>query len=149
MRSKTSIWFETKYRYEKTMEDGTQKKVTEQYVVEAVSFCEAEAAIVREMAAYVKGDADVRAVAIAPYNEVLLSDNDKDCKFYKVKVAFITIDERTGKERKSNNTYLVQAPSTAQAEGCITEHFARTMIDYEVQAVKETQIIDLFEHGKI
>lgn len=148
MRSKTSIWFETKYRYEKTMEDGTQKKVTEQYVVEAMSFGEAEAVIAQEMAAYVKGEAEVRAVAIAPYTEVLLSDSDKDNKFYKVKVAFITIDERNGKERKNSNIYLVQAPSTAQAERYIKDYFAHTMIDYEVQAVKETQIIDLFEYHK-
>ena len=61
---------------------------------------------------------------------------------------FITIDERNGKERKNSNIYLVQAPSTAQAERYIKDYFAHTMIDYEVQAVKETQIIDLFEYHK-
>lgn len=77
MRSKTSMWYEVKYRYEKTLDNGAQKKVTEQYVVEAVSFGEAEAAIVAEMAAYVStGETDVRAVAIAPYAEVLFNDED-------------------------------------------------------------------------
>lgn len=146
MRSKTSIWFETKYRYDKTNEDGTQKRVTELFVVEAISFTDAEATIIKTMEAYI--EAEVKAITIAPYTEVLLSDSDKDNKFYKVKVAFITIDERNGKERKNSNIYLVQAPSTAQAERYIKDYFAHTMIDYEVQAVKETQIIDLFEYHK-
>lgn len=149
MRSKTSMWYEVKYRYEKTLDNGARKKVTEQYVVEAVSFGEAEAAIVSEMAAYVSaGETDVRAVAIAPYSEALLSDNEKDSKFYKAKVAFVSIDEKTGNERKISRIYLVQAASTSVAERYIAEHFAPTMIDYEVVAVAETQIIDVFEHRK-
>lgn len=146
MRNKTSIWFETKYRYDKTNEDGTQKRVTELFVVEAISFTDAEATIIKTMEAYI--EAEVKAITIAPYKEVLLSDNDKDNKYYKIKVAFITIDERNGKERKNSNIYLAQASSTAQAESYITKHFAHMMIDYEVQAVKETQIIALFEHRK-
>lgn len=149
MRSKTSMWYEVKYCYEKTLDNGAQKKVTEQYVVEAVSFGEAEATIVSEMAAYVSaGETDVRAVAIAPYSEALLSDNEKDSKFYKAKVAFISIDEKTEKVRRSNISYLVQASSIADARSCICEHFAPTMIDYEVVALAETQIIDVFEHRK-
>lgn len=149
MRSKTSIWFEAKYRYEKRMEDGTEKKVTEQYVVEAMSFTEAEAAIAKEMEGSVSGEAEVRALTIAPYSEVLLSDVYDYYKFYKVKVAFITIDEKTEKERKSVNVYLVQAPSVFAVDSCIKDFFARTMIDYEIQDVKETQIMGLVEQAKV
>ena len=149
MRSKTSMWYEVKYRYEKTLENGAQKKVTEQYVVEAISFGEAEAVIVSDWVAYVaSGETDVRAVAIAPYSEVLLSDNEKDSKFYKAKVAFVTIDENTGNERRNSNIYLVQAASTSVAERYIAEHFAPTMIDYEVQRLAETQIMSVFERKK-
>ena len=142
------MWYEVKYRYEKTLDNGAQKKVTEQYVVEAVSFGEAEAAIVAEMAAYVStGETDVRAVAIAPYTEVLF--NDKEClKFYKAKVSIQSLDEKTEKVRRSNISYLVQASSIADARSCICEHFAPTMIDYEVVALAETQIIDVFERSK-
>lgn len=137
MRSKTSMWYEVKYRYEKTLDNGAQKKVTEQYVVEA--------AIVAEMAAYVStGETDVRAVAIAPYAEVLFNDEDS-FKFYKAKVSIQSLDEKTEKVRRSNISYLVQASSIADARSCICEHFAPTMIDYEVVALAETQIIDVFE----
>ena len=114
-----------------------------------MSFGEAEVAIVKEMEGSVSGEAEVRALTIAPYSEVLLSDNDEDGKFYKVKVAFITIDEKTEKERKSVNVYLVHASSTSNAESYITDFFARTMIDYEIQEVKETQIMGLVEQVKV
>lgn len=143
------MWYEVKYRYEKTLDNGAQKKVTEQYVVEAVSFGEAEAAIVAEMAAYVStGETDVRAVAIAPYVEVLFNDEDS-FKFYKAKVSIQSLDEKTEKVRRSNINYLVQASSIADARSCICEHFAATMIDYEVVALAETQIIDVFESKKV
>lgn len=149
MRSKTSMWYEVKYRYEKTLDNGAQKKVTEQYVVEAISFGAAEAAIVSEMAAYVSaGETDVRAVAIAPYAEILFTDKEA-FKFYKAKVSIQSIDEKTEKVRRSNINYLVQASSIADARSCISEHFAATMIDYEVVALAETQIIDVFEHKKV
>ena len=149
MRSKTSMWYEVKYRYEKTLENGAHKKVTEQYVIEAVSFGEAEAAIVAEMAAYVStGETDVRAVAIAPYAEVLFNDEDS-FKFYKAKVSIQSLDEKTEKVCRSNISYLVQASSIADARSCICEHFAPTMIDYEVVALAETQIIDVFESKKV
>nr|DAN41259.1 MAG TPA: protein of unknown function (DUF4494) [Caudoviricetes sp.] len=142
------MWYEVKYRYEKTLDNGVQKKVTEQYVVETVSFGEAEAAIVSEMAAYVSaGETDVRAVAKAPYAEVLFNDEDS-FKFYKAKVSILSIDEKTEKVRRNNINYLVQASSIADARSCICEHFAPTMIDYEIVALAETQIIAVFERSK-
>ena len=56
MRSRTANWFETKIRYEKMMDDGKQKMVTEQYVVDALSFTEAEASIIEEMSSYISGE---------------------------------------------------------------------------------------------
>ena len=142
------MWYEVKYRYEKTLDNGVQKKVTEQYVVETVSFGAAEAAIVSEMAAYVSaGETDVRAVAKAPYAEVLFNDEDS-FKFYKAKVSILSIDEKTEKVRRNNINYLVQASSIADARSCICEHFAPTMIDYEIVALAETQIIAVFERSK-
>ena len=102
-----------------------------------------------EMAAYVStGETDVRAVAIAPYAEVLFNDEDS-FKFYKAKVSIQSLDEKTEKVCRSNISYLVQASSIADARSCICEHFAPTMIDYEVVALAETQIIDVFESKKV
>lgn len=144
MRSKTSMWYEVKYRYEKTLDNGAQKKVTEQYVVEAISFGEAEAVIVSEMAAYVSaGETDVRAVAIAPYNEVLFTENDNDTRYYGVKVVFTTLAD-DGKEKRSNHNYLVQAASIADARRYILEYLPR-MVDHEVVAIVETPIMAVVE----
>ena len=78
MRSRTATWFECKIRYEKTTEDGLQKKVTEQYVVNALSFSEAEQRIIEEMSAYISGEFEVTDVKKAQYKEVFfMSDGAK------------------------------------------------------------------------
>jgi hypothetical protein len=102
MRQKTSKWFEVKVAYDKTTESGEQKRVTELYVVEAMSFTEAEAGITKHVNEITDGDFDVKAITIPQYKEVWFSDDTFDDKYYKVKLQFITIDERTEKEKKSN-----------------------------------------------
>ena len=145
MRSKTTSWFETKIRYDKTMEDGRNKKVTEVYTVEALSFTEAESAIKEEMLHYVSGEFDVKAITRAPYGEIFFSDADSDDKWYRAKLAFITIDEKTEREKRSNVVYLVQAESLDNARQYVKDVMAKTMIDYEVVSISETPIMDVFE----
>lgn len=148
MRSKTTSWFETKIRYDKTMEDGRDKKVTEVYTVEALSFTEAESAITEEMSHYVSGEFDVRAITRAPYGEVFFSDADSDDRWYRARLAFITIDEKTEKEKRSNVVYLMQAATLDKARQYIKDVMAKTMIDYEVVSISETPLFDVFEHKK-
>lgn len=145
MRNKTAIWFETKIRYNKTMEDGRNKKVTEVYTVEALNFTEAESAITEEMSHYVSGEFDVKAITRAPYGEIFFSDADSDDKWYRAKLAFITIDEKTEKEKRSNVVYLMQAATLDKARQYIKDVMAKTMIDYEVVSISETPIMDVFE----
>ena len=146
MRSRTSDWFETKIRYAKTQEDGTQKNVTEHYVVDALSFTEAESAILEEMKVYISGDYKITDIKPAAYHEIFFSDMDKDDKWYKAKLMFITIDEKSQKEKRSAVTYLVQASTLPGAVKNISEVMGGTMIDYEIASVAETQIMDVFEH---
>ena len=146
MRSRTSTWFETRVRYDKTMEDGQNKKVIEQYVVDAFSFSEAEEFIAEEMSHYVSGEFDVKAIAPAAYGEIFFSDIDTDDKWFKARLAFITIDEKTEKEKRSSVTYLVQAHSVNGAVKHVDEVMGGTMIDYEIAAITETKIMDVFEH---
>ena len=145
MRSRTSNWFECKVRYEKVMEDGLQKKVTEQYVVDALSFSEAEQRIIEEMSAYISGEFEVTDVKKAQYKEVFFDDSEMSDRYYKAKLAFITIDERTEKEKRSNVTYLVQAATLDGAVKNINEVMGGTMIDYEKSNIAETKIMDVFE----
>ena len=148
MRSRTATWFECKIRYEKTTEEGLQKKVTEQYVVDALSFSEAEKRIIEEMSAYISGEFEIADVKKAPYKEVFFSDAVNDDRYYKAKLAFITIDEKTEKEKRSNVTYLVQAATLDGAVKNINEVMGSTMIDYEKSNIAETKIMDVFEYAQ-
>ena len=146
MRSRTTIWFETKIRYDKTQEDGRQKPVTEQYVVDALSFSEAEASILEEMKVYISGDYKITDIRPAAYHEVFFSDMDRDDKWYKAKLQFLTIDEKTEKEKRTTITYLVQAVSLNGAVKNIEDVMGSTAIDYDLVSINETQIMDVFEH---
>ena len=148
MRSRTAIWFECKVRYEKTMEDGTLKKVTEVYVVDALSFSEAEKRITEEMSSYVSGELEICNLKIAPYKEIFFADSDFDLadEWYKAKLVFITIDEKTDKEKKTSVNYLVNAGSFNLALKNINEIMEATMIDYQTCNLSETKIKDVFEY---
>ena len=146
MRSRTAIWFECKVRYEKTTEDGIQKKVTETYVVDALTFSEAESRILEEMSSYVGGEIEVVDLKIAQYKEIFFADSNLADKWYKAKLAFITIDEKTNKEKKTTVYYLVNAGSINSALKNVDEIMGGTMIDYQTCNLTETQIIDVFEY---
>ena len=147
MRSRTANWFICKIRYEKTMEDGLQKKVTEQYVVDALSFTEAEARIIEQMSSYISGEFEVVEIDRCQFHEVFFSDEEMADKWYKAKLQFITIDEKTDKEKKTNVNYLVQAGSFEGARKNIDEVMGGTRIDYVINTVKETVIMDVFEYA--
>ncbi len=145
MRIKTATWFEVGVRYHRTQEDGSGKTVTEKYTVDALSFTEAECAIIEEMGAYISGDFKIKSEVQANYGEVIFSDNDDDDKWYKAKLSFINIDEKNGKEKRTNVNYLVQAKSMQKALKNI-EDIMRTLANYEVVGLAETKVIDVFEH---
>ncbi len=148
MRSRTANWFECKIRYEKTMEDGLQKKVTEAYTVDALSFSEAEERIIEEMSSYISGEFIVQDIKKAPYGEIFFSDKELDDRWYKAKLQFITIDEKTEKEKRTTVNYLIQADTLNGAVNNIDEVMGGTMIDYVLVSVAETQLMDVFEYKK-
>ena len=148
MRSRTAIWFECIVRYEKMMEDGMPKKVVELYTVDALSFSEAEERIMEEMSSYVSGEIEIADLKIAPYKEIFFADSDLADKWYKTKLAFITIDEKTDKEKKTSVFYLVNAGNINSAIKNIDEVMGGTMIDYQTINVSETSIMDVFEYKK-
>lgn len=139
-------YIECKVRYQKTMEDGSEKMVNEPYLVDAMSFTEAEKRITEEMSVYISGEFRVDAVKKSNASEVIFSDVDDDDKWYKAKLQFITIDEKTDKEKRSNTTYLVQSKSLARALRYIGDFMGKTMIDYDVIGINETKIMDVFKY---
>ena len=148
MRSRTAIWFECKIAYEKVMEDGLPKKVKENYVVDALSFTEAESRIMEEMSSYISGEFAIEDIKIASYKEIFFSDEEMADRWYKTRLQFITIDEKTEKEKRSNVNYLVQAGTLKGAVGNIESVMGTTMIDYVIASVAETTLMDVFEYGK-
>ena len=148
MKSKVSKFFEVKIQYQKMQEDGKEKKVTEQYVVEAMSFTEAESRIAEEMLPYTDGDLDVVSEKIAPFNEIFISDNSTDDKWFVSKVGFITLDEKTAKEKKQTFRYLVQAETSEIALDYTKTMLNQCLSDYSIDSVQDTPTINVFLHER-
>lgn len=148
MRSRTAIWFECKIRYEKIMEDGLPKKINDVYVVDALSFSEAEERIIEEMSSYISGEIEIVDVKIAPYREIFFADDNLADQWFKAKLSFITIDERSNKEKRTSMMYLVNAGNISSAINNIDKVMSGTMIDYVTTSISATKIFDVFEYKK-
>ena len=142
---RSASWFETKIKYQKMQEDGTEKVVAECYIVEALSCTEAEASVIKEITVYCSGDMSVPSTKEANFNEIFFSDLADDDKWYAAKLQFITIDDKSDKEKRSNVNYLVQAKSLARALRYIDEVMGKSMLDYDIVGINETKIYDVFE----
>lgn len=137
-------WFECKIRYEKTMENGLVKKVNEPYLVDALSFTEAEARIIEEITPFVTGEFTVSDIKRANYSELFPSDDEAADKWFKCKLVFIMLDEKSGAEKKSSTQVLVQAADLRDAVKKLDEGMKGTMADYEIALVSETPIMDVY-----
>ena len=135
-------WFECKVTYDRTGEDGVIKKVTEPYMVDALSFTEAESRITEEMAPFISGEFTVSAVKREKLSEVFYDETGD--KWYKVKYNIITVDEKTAVEKKTSVTTLVQAANFQAALDNFMEGMKGTMADFEIASITETAIMDVF-----
>ena len=146
MKTITANWFECVVRYERQMEDGLMKSVSETYVVDALSFGEAEERITKEMSSYVSGEFQVKNITPATYGEIFFSENVNDDRWYKARIGFITIDEKTEKEKRTTVTRLVQASTFNGALKNIEEVMKGALGDYIIVNIAETKIMDVYEH---
>lgn len=135
-------WYECKVKYEKTLETGTQKKVAESYLVDAMSFSDAEERITAEMTPYIVGEFEVAAVKKARISELFI-DTDGD-KWYRAKVMFVTLDEKSGVEKKTPQTMLVQASDFQRAVKNLEDGMKGTMSDWEINTITETPLMDVY-----
>ena len=143
MKQISGTWFECKVRYEQTQENRTNKMVTETYVYKAADFGEAYDKTVKYMSTYTRGDFGITAMKIAQYGEVVIQDDRTEEKYYRVKVIFITLDEKTNKEKKTACHYLVNADSVEKARKYADTALSDTMMDYVIEAVQEAKICDI------
>ena len=137
-----SKYFEVGVRYEKTQEDGTAKKVTEIYLIDALSFSEVEKRITEEMEAYISGEFSVVTEKITNIADVVNTDDVLADKFYKVKFSIITVDEKTGKEKKQTQLIVVKASSNDDARDRYRQYYKDAPVDLVLEAVSETKYID-------
>ncbi len=135
-------YFECKATYEKMLYNGMGKKVTESYLVDALSFTEAEARTIEELQPYITGDFTVAAVKRTKISELFF--NEAGDRFFKFKVYFITLDEKSGAEKKTAVNMLAQACSLKEAIYVLEEGMKLTMCDYTIASVSETMIVDIF-----
>ncbi len=136
-------YFEVGIKYEKTAEEGKIVIVSEKYLVDALSFTETEARITQEMKPFISGDFVVASIRRAKINEIF--ENVNGDKWYKCKVYFVSLDEEKGVEKRTACIMYAQASDTKDAEVVLREGMKGTMADYEISAIVETKIIDVYK----
>lgn len=140
-------YFEVGVRYDKTMENGAIRKVTENYLLDALSFTEAEKRATEEMKAYISGEFRVVTEKITNIAEVVTTDDASADKFYKVKHSLITIDEKTAKEKKQAQYIIIQASSVDDARDRYKQYIKGWLVDVVLEAVSETKYMDYFPYN--
>lgn len=138
-------WFECKVSYDKMLENGMQKKVSEPYLVDALSFTEAEARIIEEVKPYISGEFTIADIKRVKYSEIFFNENGD--RFFKTKIFFITLDEKSGSEKKTAVQMLAQACTLKEALAVIEQGMAGTMADYTIASLSETTIMDIFPYS--
>ena len=137
-------YFLSTVRYEKTMENGLNKTVSEQYLFDALSFTEAEARTIEELKPYISGEFSIPQIVKPRISELMLSEDVSADRYYKVKVSFITLDEKSGAEKKTNSFILVQASDFKNAYDRFIEGMKGSMSDYEIVSIVETMIMEYY-----
>lgn len=138
-------WFECKVRYDKTLETGLLKKVTESYLVDALSFTEAEERFLQEIEPMMSGEYSVSDIKRAKISELFESIDTTDDKWYKAKVAYIAYDEKKGLEKRTNQIMLIQAKDLRVAVQNLDKGMQGTMGDWDIISIAETPIMDIFK----
>lgn len=136
-------WIKTSVRFDKTMENGAIKRVTEPYLVDALSFTEAEARIIEEVTPFISGEFTVSAVKKSKVSEIFWDETGD--RWYQVKSAFITINEKTGAEKRSTAVFMVQASDFKNAYDNFMQGMKGTMADFDIISITETAIMDVFK----
>lgn len=139
-------WFKCKVSYEKIMENGITKRITETYLVDAYSHAEAESRIVKEVEPYISGEFMVSSVRRVNYTEIFTSETSD--YWWELKIYFITLDEKTGAEKRVNASVLVNGDEIKDAISTLREGMKGSMADYGIAEAKMSSILDVFVYGK-
>ena len=139
-----NTWFECTAKYAKMGEDGREKKVSETYLLDAVSFTEAETRIYKELVSMVSGEFTVTRISKTKLAEIIPSEAGD--RWYKAKVTFITFDEESGKEKRVSQFVLVFSDNVRNAYDQVIEAMKGMMADFEIGGITESPIVDVFPY---
>ena len=140
-------WFECKVKYIKIDEaSGREKKVNEPYLVDAVSFTEAENRIHKELEQMIRGDFQVTNIRKANYSDIFPIENAD--RWFKCKVSYVAVDESAGKEKKVSNQMLVMGNDLKEAYDNLMTSLEGMTIDFDVLGINESAIMDVFPYFK-
>ncbi len=143
-----NVWFECTVAIDQMQEDGITKAVTQKYLVDALSFKEAEDRIIEEVAPFTSGTLDVKAVKRVRVSELFENTSEAADKWYRIKIVFVTIDEKTQKEKETPSVIMVQSASFADALADFNNGMKGSMADYRIVSITETKILDVFKYVK-
>lgn len=142
----TANWFEAKVKYLKVNEDGREKKVNEAYLLDAMSYTEAESRIMHEMESVIKGDYYISSLKKSNVTELVPSEDENDDRWYKAKVGIIDADEVSGKEKATFQYYLVAASNIDRALENLQKSLSTFVVPYEIASITDTQFMDVFPY---
>lgn len=141
-----NTWFECTVKYIRMDETGRERKVSETYMLDAVSFTEAEGRIYKELLTMVSSEFLITKIAKTNICEIIPDDNGN--RWYKAKVGFITVDEESGKEKRVVQNVLVFSISTENASKQIVEAMKGMMTDFEIIGINESTILGVFTYDE-
>lgn len=144
-----NMYYECTVKYDQVQQNGLTKKVSEKYLVQAVSFTDAETRFVEYITPYVSGEFDVTAIKRVPVAEIFESKQADADRWFRAKLAYITIDEKTGNEKRTPQEVMVKAVDFDNARDTIEEGMKGTLGDWVNVRLSETQIVDLIGHDII
>jgi hypothetical protein len=137
-------WFECKVKYVKIDDDGRERKVSEVYLVDAVTFTDAETRIIKQMETMVRGEFMVDNIKKSNIVEIFPHESGE--WWYKAKIGIVTIDENAGKEKKINNYFLVAADDLKQALQRLEEGLSYVLVPYQTTSLAISTIVDVFPY---
>ena len=143
-----NAWFECTVAIDQVQDDGTTKAVTQKYLVDALSFTEAEDRIIEEVKPFTKGNLDVKAVKKVRIAEIFPNETGEADTWYRVKAVFITIDEKTQAEKEAPFVVMVQSASFSNALAYFEKGMRGSLADYRIVSITETKILDVYKYVK-
>ena len=143
-----NTYFECTIKYEMLIANEYQKKIVEKYIVESLSFSEAESRFIEYISPFISGEYSIPSIKPFKCSEIFESELESDDKYYLGKLAFITVDEKTLKEKETYTNVLIKASDMDNALSNLKEGMKGTMADYKSVVIKETKIMDVIKYNK-